>query len=179
MGGTKQLKLWPSADGPKPLICAAYDAIRPICDEMIVVLGHEADAVAAALGDRSFHRAESSPDRPMFDSIRAGLCAAQSLDSTATIVLHPGDHPEVAPATLRALLDHSIQRTACAIIPEHTGHGGHPVLIPPSVVAQVLQTTCPEGLGQFWLDHPELCHRFAVDDPSILRDIDTPNDLPR
>ena len=178
MGGTKQLKLWPSADGPKTLICAAYDAIRPICEDMIVVLGHEADAVVTALDDRPFHRAQSSPDRPMFESIRAGLCAAQLLDSTATIVLHPGDHPEVASATLRVLLDHSIQGTACAIIPEYIGRGGHPVLIPPPVVAQILQTPCSEGLGQFWLDHPELCQRFAVDDPSILRDIDTPNDLP-
>src|SRR6185436_13431162 len=87
MGGTKQLTLWRSADGPKPLICAAYDAIRSICDEMIVVLGHEAEAVAAALGNRQFHRAASSADRPMFESIRAGLRAARELDAAAVVVL--------------------------------------------------------------------------------------------
>ena len=96
MGGKKQLTPWPTADGTKPLVAAAYDAIRPICDEMVVVLGHDADAVAAALGDRPFHRAESDPDAPMFESIRAGLRAALRIDSNATVVLQPGDHPEVA-----------------------------------------------------------------------------------
>ena len=43
MGGQKQLTPWQSADGEKPLVAAAYDAIRPICDDMVVVLGHEVD----------------------------------------------------------------------------------------------------------------------------------------
>lgn len=178
MGGTKQLKPWPSDDGPKPLICAAYDVIRPICDEMIVVLGHEAAAVAAALGARSFHRAASDPDQPMFDSVRAGLIAAQQLDPIAWIVLHPADHPEVAPATLATLVNWSLKRPVQAVIPEYASSGGHPVLIPPNVARLILESECPAGLGQFWLDHPELCRRIPVDDPSILRDIDTPADLP-
>jgi CTP:molybdopterin cytidylyltransferase MocA len=177
MGSTKQLKLWKSADGHKPLICAAYDAIRSICDDMIVVLGHEAEAVATALGDRPFHRAMSSHDHPMFDSIRAGIYAARAIDPNATIVLHPGDHPQVAPATLRTLTDWSLQRPVTAIIPEHAGRGGHPVLIPPNIAALILTHDCPRGLAQFWLDHPELCHRIAVDDATMLHDVDTPAEL--
>jgi len=177
MGGTKQLAPWPAAAGTKPLICAAYDAIRPICDDMIVVLGHEADAVAAALTERPFHRAMSDPALPMFESIRTGLRAAHSINPNATIVLHPGDHPEVAPSTLRALSDWSLQRPVLAIIPEHAARGGHPILIPPNIAAIILNTECPAGLAQFWLDHPELCDRLPVDDPNILRDVDTPADL--
>ena len=145
---------------------------------MVVVLGHEADAVAAALADRSFHRAESDPELPMFESIRAGLRAAHTIDPSATIVLHPGDHPEVASSTLHALTDWSLQRPDHAIIPEHAARGGHPILIPPNIAAIILNSECLTGLAQFWLDHPELCHRLPVDDPSILRDIDTPADLP-
>jgi CTP:molybdopterin cytidylyltransferase MocA len=103
MGGTKQLKLWPFSAGPKPLVCAAYDSIRPICDEMVVVLGHEADAVAAVLGKRPFYHAVSSADGPMFESVRAGQQAARDIDADATVVLQPGDHPEVARSTLDAL----------------------------------------------------------------------------
>src|SRR5690348_8785195 len=80
MGGRKQLTEWSNADGAKPLVAAAYDAIRPICDEMVVVLGHMVEEVAAALADRSFHRAESDPDAPMYESIRAGLRVAMGLD---------------------------------------------------------------------------------------------------
>jgi molybdenum cofactor cytidylyltransferase len=177
MGRTKQLVPWPTAEGTKPLIAAAYDAIRPICNEMVVVLGHEADAVAAALGDRRFHRAISNPDAPMFDSIRTGLDTARNIDPIATMVLQPGDHPSVAPATLTALLNCSLQRPVVAIVPEYGSRGGHPVIIPPAVAALVIQSDCPEGVGQFWAEHPELCHRLPVDDPTILRDIDTPGDV--
>lgn len=178
LGGKKQLKPWQSPDGEKPLIAAAYDAIRPICDDMIVVLGHAVDEVATALGERPFHRLESNSDAPMFASIRAGLLAAQRLDATAHIVLHPGDHPVVAPGTLHTLTDCALQRPVTAIIPQYADRGGHPVLIPPTIVKHILNTDCPNGLGQFWLDRPELCHRIAINDPGVIRDIDTPADLP-
>jgi molybdenum cofactor cytidylyltransferase len=177
MGGTKQLKLWVAADGPKPLVCAAYDAIRPICDEIVVVLGHEKEKVTHALLGRSFHHAESSPELTMFDSICVGLRKAAMIDPTATIVLQPGDHPEVSAATLKTLIQSATVRSDQAIIAEHNGRGGHPVLIPARVAEAILASPCPEGLGQFWLDHPQLCHRIAVDDASMLHDIDTPGDL--
>ncbi len=178
MGDTKQLKMWPTVDGPKPLICAAYDAIRTICDEIVIVLGHEADAVAEALCGRTFFRVDSAADQPMIESIRVGLRAAASIDPKANVVLQPGDHPEVSPATLQKLTQLALTQLDQAIIAEHNGRGGHPVLIPARVAEVILASPCPGGLGQFWLDYPELCHRFAIDDASILRDVDTPTDLP-
>jgi molybdenum cofactor cytidylyltransferase len=177
MGRTKQLIPWPTSNGEKPLVAAAYDTIRPICDAMVVVLGHEADAVAAALGERPFTRAMSDPAAPMFESIRAGLRAAQAIDSDATVVLQPCDHPEVASFTLDTLTAWSLQRPGLAILPENQGHGGHPVLIPHSVASLLVGADCPHGLGEFWFAHPDLCLRISVDDPGCIRDIDTPSDL--
>ena len=177
MGGTKQLATWATPQGAKPLVAAAYDAIRPICDEMVVVLGHEADAVAAALGERQFHRVHADPDAAMFESVRAGLRAAQSVDREASVVLQPGDHPDVAQATLDSLTDWSLQRPVEAIVPDHRGHGGHPVLIPPPMVAILIDADCPQGLGEYWVEHPEQCHRVPVEDASVLRDIDSARDL--
>jgi molybdenum cofactor cytidylyltransferase len=144
---------------------------------MIVVLGHISDFVVAALGDRSFHRLAANPDAPMFESIRAGLQAALRIDSSATVVLQPCDHPEVASSTLRTIVEESIERPDQAIIPQFAGRGGHPVLIPASVGVQLTNAACPHGLGQFWLDHPHLCRRVAIDDATVVRDIDTPADL--
>jgi molybdenum cofactor cytidylyltransferase len=177
MGGKKQLTEWPSPEGPKPLVAAAYDAICPICHEMVVVLGHMAEAVAAALGDRLFHRAQSDSAAPMYESIRAGLRAAHRIDSGSTVVLQPCDHPEVAGSTLDSLTRLATERPLQAIIPQYAGRGGHPVLIPPSIGTLLISTDCPDGLGQFWLDHPELCVRVSIEDPTIVRDIDTPGDL--
>jgi molybdenum cofactor cytidylyltransferase len=177
MGGKKQLTPWPTDVGPIPLVAAAYEAIRSICDEMVVVLGHDADAVAAALANRPFHRSESDPRAPMFESIRAGLRVAQRLNAAATIALQPGDHPEVAESTLDILTNCSSKRPAQTIIPEFAGRGGHPIIIPPNIAALLVEADCPAGLGQFWLDHPEFCHRVPIDDPAVVRDIDTPADL--
>jgi CTP:molybdopterin cytidylyltransferase MocA len=177
MGGAKQLALWQTAEGAKPLVAAAYDTIRPICGEMVVVVGHEADAVAAALGERAFHRVDADPDAPMFESVRAGLIAARAIDVEATVVLQPGDHPEVARSTLEALEDWSLKRPVRAIIPEYGGRGGHPTLIPAGIVARLVIAHCPRGLGQFWADHPELCQRVAVEDASVVRDVDQARDL--
>jgi molybdenum cofactor cytidylyltransferase len=144
---------------------------------MVVVLGHDANEIAAALVARPFHRAESDPHAPMFESIRAGLRFAQRLNSAAAIVLQPGDHPEVATSTRDILLKCSLERPEQTIIPEYAGDGGHPILIPPNIAAMLIVAECPAGLGQFWADHPELCHRVPIDDPKVLRDIDTPADL--
>jgi molybdenum cofactor cytidylyltransferase len=179
MGRTKQLVLWRTSDGPKPLVAAAFDAVRAICDEIVVVLGHDADEVARALGTRVFHRTTSDPDGPMFESIRAGLRAAQSIDAAATVVLQPGDHPNVAAETLATLGDVSSKRPAEAVIPEFEGRGGHPVFIPPRVAEVLAGAECPTGLGGFWLANPGLCVRVPVHDDAVVRDVDTMEDLKR
>jgi hypothetical protein len=40
----------------------------------------------------------------------------------------------------------------------------------------LLAAECPDGLGQYWTDHPELCLRLAVDDRGVVRDVDTVQD---
>jgi molybdenum cofactor cytidylyltransferase len=178
MGGTKQLMPWATAHGTKPLICAAYDSIRPICDRMVVVLGHDAEKVAETLDARQFERALSSADVSMAVSICAGLGVAFSIDSQATVVLQPGDHPEVAPSTLDTLLACSCRHRDRAVIPQYNGHGGHPVLIPRAVAKIILARPHLESLKQFWDDFPELSLRLPINDPTVLRDVDTPADLP-
>lgn len=177
MGRTKQLIPWPTPGGPKPLVAAAYDAIRPACDAMVVVLGHDADAVAAALGDRAFQRVLSDPDQSMFESIRAGLRGALAVDASATIVLQPGDQPDVSPYTLRTLTVCSQKQPARAVIPQVGNHGGHPVFVPAQIAAILVDAECPSGLGDYWAAHPELCVRTPVNDPAVMRDVDTPADL--
>ena len=148
MGRTKQLVNWPTADGPKPLVAAAYDAIRAICDEMVVVVGHEADAVAAALGDRPFHRCSSDPDAPMFESIRAGLrsCPVDRFRRRRWCC-NRAIIRKLQPNTLTALTDWSLKRPVQAVIPRIRGRGGHPVLIPPPLSMILLAADCPTGLG--------------------------------
>ena len=108
----------------------------------------------------------------MFESIRIGLQTAHDLDPNASVLLHPADHPEVERTTLRSILDAQHENNNRAVIPEHRGQGGHPVLIPSVIVKHILTAECPDGLRQFWIDHPEICERIEVDDERAIRDVD-------
>lgn len=174
MGRTKQLLPWLDPRGRRPLVAAAFDSIAPACAAMVVVLGHDPAQVRAALGDRTFHFVKSDPDAEMFASVRAGISRAQQLDPHASILLQLGDHPEVGRQTLETLRHHQARAPRRALIPVFRSRGGHPVLIPPPVIASIVTFSDEGGLRRFWNLHPDSCLRIDVDDPTVVLDVDTP-----
>ena len=182
MGRPKLLLPWPAPDGSQCVVAAAFDAIAGVCREMVVVLpaGDEAlaEAIAEALGERRFHRAVPEGEQ-MIDSVRAGLSATRAIDAAADVLLQPADHTGVAPGTLAALLEGRGQHPDTAVIPVHDGRGGHPVLIPAGVFGAILSFDGPGGVRQFWRDHPDRCRRQQVDDPTVVHDLDTPDQYRR
>lgn len=176
-GRPKQLLPWPPrAANSKPMVAAAFDAIARVCDEMIVVVGSHAEEVTSALGARQFVTIHSDSSAPLLYSICIGIARAAQIGSAADILVQLSDHPEVRRDTLEAMIACSIAHAGQAVMPQFRSQGGHPVLIPADVARLILD--CPQygGLRQFWLDHPELCHRLAVDDPGVVFDVDTPSD---
>jgi len=196
MGALKQTLPWPpshlkpEAPHQSTVIASAFDAIAPFCQRLFVVVGGDAAAIVAALGDRSFVRVNADSDDEMFASIRAGFRAVLA-DADAgfdALLLQPGDHPGVARCTIEALLAEFQRDKSRAVMPEHRGKGGHPALIPRSLLQPILDSGDAMkgagggggggsgGLRQFWLDHPETRQRLAVDDPLCVSDLDTPAD---
>jgi len=181
-GRPKLLLPWPPrADGAKPMVAAAFDAIARVCDEMFVVLGHGADEVMSALARRKFRYYTFGQPAEMFRSIVIGLAVGRvSCDSEfeepTQLLLHPADHPLVRLDTLHSLIAAAADSPGRAIITQYRGRGGHPVLIPSAVAKRIGSYEGRGGLRQFWLDHPELCHRLPVDDPGVVFDVDTPSD---
>lgn len=177
MGRPKQLLPWPpKGENSKPLVAAAFDAIARVCDEMVVVVGHQAEEVVTALGERTFHRRDGKSGFHLFSSIRLGMLAARYLDATAAIVVQPADHPNVRLDTLQSLIEAVDANPNVAAMPQYRGRGGHPVIVPPGVAVQIRGYSAKGGLRQFWIDHPELCVRLPVDDPGVAFDIDTQSD---
>jgi molybdenum cofactor cytidylyltransferase len=175
MGRTKQLLPWRTNEGLKSLVAAAYDTIAFACDAMVVVLGHDAELVAAALGERSFERVMSDPGAPMFESIRVGLEAARATDPNADVLLHPSDHPDVRRDTVEVLRRARRERSERVFMPLYDNRGGHPVLIPAVLIDRLIAHSGEGGLREFWARHADLCVRIAVDDPGTVCDIDTPD----
>ncbi len=106
----------------------------------------------------------------MGTSIAAGVRA--SPDSDGWLIL-PGDMPLVQPATLLAVarsLDHHAVAYA-----QHRGRRGHPVGFAAELYPELTELSGDEGARRIIARYPA----FAVDldDPGILVDIDTEDDL--
>src|SRR5690349_897446 len=87
MGESKQLLPWHGGT----IVSAAFDAIVPFCDRMVVVLGHQAPLVSQALSPRRFDVVSTYPDAEMMVSIRAGLATAAKTPQAVGVLLHPAD----------------------------------------------------------------------------------------
>ena len=113
---------------------------------------------------------DGSASLGMGTSIAAGVRA--SADSAGWLVL-PGDMPLVQPATLLAVaraLDHHAVAYA-----QHGGRRGHPVGFAAELYPELTELSGDEGARRIIARYPA----FAVDldDPGILVDIDTEDDL--
>ncbi len=182
LGGLKQLRPWPpdaALRTARPLIRHAFDAVAGACRSVVIVLGHEPEAVRHAIGDAAGVFVTADPDAPMLASIHAGLRAAAAIDPAAAVLLHPGDVPSVAAATIATLLSAAAERPETVKLPEHAGRGGHPAWVPPPVRDRLLALPPdhPGGARAFWESRPDLVERIAVPDAGCSRDIDRPEDL--
>ena len=106
----------------------------------------------------------------MGTSIAAGVRA--SPDSAGWLVL-PGDMPLVQPSTLVAVaraLDHHAVAYA-----QHGGRRGHPVAFAAELYPELVELSGDEGARRIIARYPAFA--VDIDDPGILVDIDTEDDL--
>lgn len=179
MGQPKQLLPWPAPEGPSTVVAAAFDSLAFACARMVVTLGHEAEAVRAALGYRPFEAVECDPDAPMFHAVRTGLLCIGLLDPAASALVLPADQPGIARETVERVVAEGLRHPQSAVCPALQERGGHPLFLPPAVIAQALRYDGADGLRGLWERHPELRMRIEVDDPACARDLDTPEDYAR
>jgi len=103
-------------------------------------------------------------------SIAAGVAARS--DASGWLIL-PADMPLVQPSTLRSVarvLDHHPVAYA-----QHQGKRGHPVGFSAELYSELVRLTGDEGARRLVARYP--CKEIEVDDPGVLLDIDTVDDL--
>jgi molybdenum cofactor cytidylyltransferase len=145
-------------------------AVRPV----LVVTGHEADEVRAALValPLSIHHAPDFADG-MSASLRTGIAAVPADCLGALICL--GDMPFVRPDTLDRLA--SAFSGQAALFPTSQGKRGNPVLLARSLFADIMKLTGDQGARAILTAIPDRVNELPVDDPGILRDVDRPDAL--
>jgi molybdenum cofactor cytidylyltransferase len=164
--------------GGKPMIAHAADAVlasnaRPV----LVVTGHEAEAVRTALGDREVqwvhnpHYAEG-----LSTSLRAGLDALP--EDVEGVLIGLGDMPRIKPAQIDRLIaafNPTEGRAIC--VPTVRHKRGNPVLFATRFVPEMLHIGGDVGARHLLGEHADEVVEIEMDDDAALFDIDTPEAL--
>ena len=173
MGSTKQLLPF----GDRTVLQTVVDTLSGAdLAGVVVVLGHDADAVRESLRGRPVLCCVNDAYREgMFSSV---LCGLHHLPADAGAVLIAlGDQPQIELRVVQAVVRASREGDRGIVIPISGGKRGHPVLINLSRYQdEILALSGDEGLKPVMRGHPHDTLEVPVDDEGILRDLDTPED---
>ncbi len=175
MGGRNKLLL---PVGDQPLVRHVVATIlQSRADPVLVVLGHEAEAVGAVLGGLPVRLVYNERYAAgMTTSIQAGVAAAPQ--DVAGYMICLSDLPLLEVAEYNRLLEvfqEGLRRDpACIVVPEFEGQQGNPVLFSAHYRASILAETGLEGCRELVRRHLEHVLRVAMPTDHILRDVDTP-----
>jgi molybdenum cofactor cytidylyltransferase len=170
--GLRNKLLQPLAGG-EPVVVASARNLLSVLSRVIAVVPPQDGGVAAALralGCEVVLCAEA--DSGMAASLVTAI--AHSLPQADAWLVALGDMPYVAPATVRALLA-ALEEGADIAAPVFEGRRGNPVAFGARHLPALLALEGEHGARALLKSAPVV--EVAVDDPGILRDIDTPGDL--
>jgi molybdenum cofactor cytidylyltransferase len=174
MGRPKQLLGF----GEKALLQSVLDsALESDADEVILVLGHEAERI---LKEIDIRRARVVINRDyakgMITSIQEGLKSIDKKSEAFFIVL--ADQPEIRPDVYNRLIREfrRVHPSQSILLPTYRGKRGHPALFSAKYLAESFKITGDVGFREIVQRHPEEVLLVDVGTASILMDIDTPED---
>ncbi|MGE3956724.1 MAG: NTP transferase domain-containing protein [Vicinamibacterales bacterium] len=147
-------------------------------DDVVVVVGHEADRVAAAVGESGLPaRVIRNPDyqQGQFTSVLAGLDAIDRPGVDA-FFLALVDAPLFSAGTVAALRAR-FETVGAPVVRAVRGHThGHPVLIGRALFDALRRTDPAHGAKPIVRAHASAAGDVAVDDAGAFVDVDTPED---
>jgi molybdenum cofactor cytidylyltransferase len=150
-------------------------------DDVVVVVGHEADAIVSAFAGSALRARfveNADYDRGQLSSLLAGLAVVDRPGVNAVLVTLV-DVPLARAATVRAVLD-AYHRTRAAIVrPTSGARHGHPMLIDRSVFGELRRADPSEGAKPIVRAHASAEGDIPIDDEGAFVDIDTAEDYKR
>ena len=176
MGDTN--KLTAEVEGRAMVLRAVEAAKASGAAPVIVVTGHEADSVRAALAAHADVQFVHNPDfaEGLSTSLRTGAASLPAGLDAAFVCL--GDMPDISAAHLARLLaafDPDEGRTIC--VPTVSGKRGNPVLWGAAYFAELQGLKGDTGAKHLIGEHAEAVCEVPMPDDAALRDIDTPEEL--
>lgn len=171
----KLLQILP--DGRPIAVAAAENLIKAI-PLTIAVLRPENTALANLLENAGLKIVFcSSQETEMADSLSAAVrYSAQFSESSVGFVIALADMPYIKPDTIEAIA-HATNAGAAIVAPVYQGKRGHPVGFCAKFRNELEQLTGDEGARAILKRHADQIELLECNDPGVLADIDTPQDL--
>jgi molybdenum cofactor cytidylyltransferase len=157
-----------------PLGVVAYRNLRAAIDDVLVVVRPDDAMLARRYAEEGARVVVAErADEGMGASLAAGIAA---VEPTAGVVVALADMPWIAPATIRSIAG-AIESGASIAAPVHNGERGHPVGFASFHRAALLALRGDEGARAILAAHRDALTLLDVEDPGVLRDVDTTADL--
>lgn len=171
----KLLQILP--DG-RPIALAAAENLIKAIPLTIAVLRPENTALANLLENAGLKIVFcSSQETEMADSLSAAVrYSAQFSESSVGFVIALADMPYIKPDTIEAIA-HATNAGAAIVAPVYQGKRGHPVGFCAKFRNELEQLTGDEGARAILKRHADQIELLECNDPGVLADIDTPQDL--
>ena len=144
------------------------DTLSRHCSPVCAVFGADAKRLMNVAPPSVLPAENPNYAQGMLTSLQAGLRALGNLPDRVLFTLV--DHPAVAPATIRELLD----STAEVAIPKFRSKRGHPVVIRARIAEEILAEPSTSRLNAVMDRHASEIHYLDLDDSGITDDIDDP-----
>lgn len=148
-------------------------------DEIVTVVGYRsADLIPVVAAHCSHYVINGNYQDGMFSSIQQGVKKLKN--ACDAFYLLPVDIPFVSSATIKQLLDEFYKSSDTLVCyPQFRAGRGHPPLIDSCLGDEILACEGKGGMREFLRKYEDQAVAVPVDDPFILMDIDTREDLSR
>lgn len=176
---TKENKLLRKVDGETLIERVVKSAIASSVDEVVVVVGHEADRVRGALrGLRCSFVYNEDYEKGQSFSVRAGLAFVR--DRADAVMVLPGDVALIKPEMIDKVLTEYRRSKPPIVIASYQGRSGHPILLDRSLFGEIMQIREETlGLRAVSEKHKHELRYVDVGSAEVLVDIDTEEDFRR
>ena len=172
-----QNKLLADVEG-KPMVRHTVEAVSASqASHTVVVLGHESDAVRAAVADLG-PEFSINPDYAagLSTSLQAGIAALPEDVDGAIVCL--ADMPRVSPTVIdRMIAAFDPLEGRAIVVPTRNGKRGNPVLFAKRFFDEISAVSGDVGARHLIGNHDDVVVEIEITDDSVLTDVDTPEAL--
>lgn len=169
-------KLLASFRGTSLVRRVAQAALGSCAAPVIVVTGHRADEIEAALADLAVEFARNpSYGEGLSTSLKAGFRALPKRSDAAIVLL--GDMPLVRSGVIDRLVDAwRASGRPSALVPVSNGRRSNPVVLSRALAPEIMALKGDVGAGPLLRRRDDVVD-YPLQDPALLQDVDTPDVL--